>query len=77
MSKFIEVKEGIRGETNTITLLINADHIKKVLPNRSFTEIHMVNKEELYVQQTYDEVKAMIMYDPAVADIVRKGNEYD
>ena len=74
MSKFIEVTAGFRNRPPEDTVLVNVNLIKKIMARSGYTTI-IFESGEMHVQQTYDEIKAMIMYDPAVADIYIKGKE--
>lgn len=78
MSKFIEVTllEFATGITvvERGKQLLNVDYIRRVIPSRGRTDLLLSNKEDIMVKESYEEVKAMLMYDPAVADIVIGGN---
>ena len=81
MSRFIEVTMlGLTFSDTTVERdkqLLNTDYIRRVISSRGHTELLLSNKEDILVKETYEEIKAMIMYDPAVADIVMKGNQHD
>lgn len=75
MSKFIEVTD------------VYMDNEKRVLNTECIAEVRALkrghhpakswvhfNKEEIYCQEPFEDIKAMLMYDPAVADIVIGGN---
>lgn len=74
MTKFIEVTTfDIR--RNTEKKLINADAIYKVEPwIRNNAQITFTNGKELVVNETYEEVKNLILFTKEVADIMRSND---
>lgn len=75
MGKFIRVTT----EQNH-KLLLNTDTISMVdvcedSPNQAY--IIFRDQDDLRVKESFETIEAMLTLDPAVADIVRKGNEHD
>lgn len=72
MSKFIEVIDEGRER-----YVVNTAHIVEVRRwgHQHLAELHITGRRyELRVLESYEDVKAMLMYDPAVADIVMGGS---
>lgn len=75
MSKFIEITDEYQDREKRV---LNVDYIREI---REIKQHHMAKtwlkfrEEEVYCLESYEDIKAMLMYDPAVADIVMKGNE--
>lgn len=73
MSKFIEVTD--EGQQKYI---VNTAHIVEVRMwgIQNLAELLIKDRRyELRCLESFEEVKAMLMYDPAVADIILKGKE--
>ena len=76
MAKFIEVMERYPPARTPKKRLLNVDTIREVKEDtRNQGAYISMRNEELYVEESYEDVKAMLMYDPAVADIFIKGKE--
>lgn len=74
MTKFIEVTDTYQ---DMKMRLINANDIREVRVLRGHHPAKawiMFGREEIYCTESYEEIKAMLMYDPAVADIVIGGS---
>jgi hypothetical protein len=71
MSKFIEITDHNRRKHT-----INTAHVIRMgwWGDKRLAELYIEGvKYEFQALESYEEVKAMLMYDPAVADIVRQG----
>ena len=69
MIKFIKLHD--RGRP----LLVPLNSIALVWQSGHLTYVKIAGMHEQAVDEKVDEIEALINFDPAVADIVRKGNE--
>lgn len=75
MSKFIRVTDEQGNK-----MLLNASNIRMVdvcedNPKRAY--LIFFDGDDIRVKESFETIEAMLTLDPAVADIVRKGNEHD
>ena len=75
MSKFIRVTNE-QGDK----MLLNASNIQMVdvcEDNPKQAYLIFFDGDDVRVKESFETIEAMLTLDPAVADIVRKGNEHD